>query len=264
MIEKESEWILPENLKKQEERERKAVENGIFDGGGDFGSYYAYFKGINYDFIKPHAVSDDQTAFKYAEHITFLLEKHNLKLEGNVIDIGCAIGTITNGISQFNKNGKTYGLDISEDSIQVAKKKYPNCIFSCQSADNLNNFDNEYFDVIHAKEFYPFTRTNDIQYHFKYLKLFGSKLKPRGFVVLQMVALDKGFCNTYKKLSQELSDIGYSPIKRYPMIPNRFVSLLGKLSYNKFFYPILILTSQILFWIIRRGRFGYLYILTKK
>ena len=35
MIEKDSEWILPENLKKQEELERKKVEDGTFDGKGD-------------------------------------------------------------------------------------------------------------------------------------------------------------------------------------------------------------------------------------
>jgi SAM-dependent methyltransferase len=208
MIEKESKWILPENLRKQEELERKAVDNGTFDGGGDFGSYYAYLKGVNYDLIKPHAVSDEQTAFEYANHINSILEKLDLKVEGNVIDIGCAIGIISNAINQLNKYGRTYGLDISKDSIEVAKKQHPNCIFSSQSADNLDNFDDGYFDVIHVKEFYPFTRTNDIQYHLKYLRLFHSKLKSHGFVILQMVSLDKGFCNTYKTLSKELSVIG--------------------------------------------------------
>ena len=42
-----------------------------------------------------------------------------MKIEGNVIDIGCAIGTISNGINILNKNGKTYGLDISEDAIEA-------------------------------------------------------------------------------------------------------------------------------------------------
>lgn len=264
MIEKESEWILPENLRKQEEFEIKAVENGTFNGRGDFGSYYAYLKGVNYDFIKSHAVSDDQSAFGYAKHINSILEKLDLKVEGNVIDIGCAIGTISNAINQLNKYGRTYGLDISNDSIEVAKKQYPSCIFCCQSADNLDNFDNEYFDVIHAKEFYPFTRTNDIQYHLKYLRLFHSKLKPLGFAILQMVTIDKGLCNTYKTLSKELSDIGYLAIKRKTMIPNRVYKLSGSLSYNKFFYPILLLISQMLYWIFRRGQFSYLYILTKK
>ena len=264
MIEKDSEWILPENLRKQEERERKEVDNGTFDGRGDFGSYYAYFKGINPDFIKPHAVSDDQRVIKYVKQMTYLLQKHDLKIEGNVIDIGCAIGTISNGINILNKNGKTYGLDISKDAIEVAKKKYPNCIFLNQSADNLDNFDNGYFDVIHSREFYPFTRTNDIQYPLKYLKLFHSKLKQHGFLVLQMVALNKGFCNTYQKLSKDLSDIGYVPIRRYTMIPQKFVTLFGKLSYNKLFYPILQLICKMLFVFNKRWQFSYLYILTKK
>ena len=203
MAEKESEWIFPENLKKQEERERKEVENGIFNGGGDFGSYYAYLKGINYDFIKPHGMTNDRIGLEYANHISTILDKVKLKMEGNIIDVGCGIGTITNAISQLNKNGTTHGLDISEDSIEVAREKYPGISFYSQSAEKLDNFPDEYFDVIHAREFYPFTRTNDKNYHLKYLKLFHSKLKPRGFVVLQMCALDKGFCNTYKKISKE-------------------------------------------------------------
>lgn len=264
MIEKESEWILPENLKKQQEHERIEVENGTFDGTGDFGSYYSYLLGINYEFVKPHAVSSDQTALENVIHVSFLLNKNNLKLEGNVIDIGCAIGTITNGINQLNKNGLTYGLDISEDSIKVAFNKYPNCIFHCQSADNLDNFDNRYFDVIHAKEFYPFTRTNDIHYHLKYLRLFHAKLSPQGFLLLHMVALDVGFCNTYKKLSKELSEIGYSSIIRYTMIPNKLFKIFGKYSYNDIFYRIFLLIFQLFFWVTRRGGFNYLYILTKK
>ena len=38
----------------------------------------------------------------------------------------------------------------------------------------------------------------------KYFKLF-AKLKQHGFVVLQMVAMDRGFNNTYKKLLKDLS-----------------------------------------------------------
>ena len=85
MIEKEPEWIFPENLRKQEERERKEVEDGTFDGGGDFGSYYAYYKGINLDFIKPHAYSDDQRAIKYVKNMTYLLQKHDLSFDLSIL-----------------------------------------------------------------------------------------------------------------------------------------------------------------------------------
>ena len=41
MIEKDSEWILPENLKKQEKISRKLIDEGKgdTDHGGDFGAY---------------------------------------------------------------------------------------------------------------------------------------------------------------------------------------------------------------------------------
>lgn len=266
MIEKESEWILPENLKKQEEQQKRDAENGIYDGETDFGSYYAYLNDVNYDYIKLHAISDDQKSFEYVKHISYFLVKRNVTLEGNIIDLGCAVGTITNAIGKLNKDGTTCGLDISEAGIEVARRRYPDCNFYCQSADNLDNFDNECFDVIHAREFYPFTRTNDVHYHLEYLKKFHSKLKPHGFVLLQMVALSKGFCNTWQGISKNLNEIGYAGIHRYEMLPRRVFNLLGRFSCTKLFYPILLFVYPLLHWIVRLkgGTLEYLYILPKK
>ena len=131
MIEKDSEWILPENLRKQEERERKEVDNGTFDGRGDFGSYYAYFKGINLDFIKPHAFSEDSRALKYVKNLQAFVNSKGFSFKGEILDVGCAIWTVTNSMNQLSKGewGVTHGIDISEDGIGVAKQKYPNCIF---------------------------------------------------------------------------------------------------------------------------------------
>lgn len=62
MLEAESEWILPENLRQQEKRETLAVDNGTFLRDGDFGAFYAYRRGLNFDYIKAHAAADDQSA----------------------------------------------------------------------------------------------------------------------------------------------------------------------------------------------------------
>ena len=152
MIEKDSEWILPENLKNQEKKSRKLIDDGksITDHGGDFGSYYAYKKGINSDFIKSHAYTNDKRSLDYVKNLNSFLNSMNLKLDGEIIDIGCAIGTITNAINIINGGG-TYGLDLSEDGIEVARSKYPKCIFYNQSADDLSNFKNETFDIIHCR-----------------------------------------------------------------------------------------------------------------
>ncbi len=258
MVEKDSEWILPENLKKQEKKSRKLIDEGKgnTDHGGDFGSYYAYRKGINHDYIKWHAYSNDHKALAYAKNLQAFIKSMNLKLEGKILDVGCAIGVITNAINILNSGGRTHGIDISEDSIAVAKQKYPNCIFYCQSADDLSNFNNGQFDIIHCKEFYPFTRTNDEQYHMKYLKLFYEKLTRHGFVVLEMVALDKGFYNTYEIYYNQLKNIGYSQVIKDIVIPSTLFKIFGVFSYKKTLYKILKLFTQKI--LKRKGTFFFI------
>jgi ubiquinone/menaquinone biosynthesis C-methylase UbiE len=264
LIEKEAEWILPENLKEQEKVDRARVEQGTFHGEGDFGSYYAYLKGLNYEFINSHAMSNEQQASEYTLHISTILKEFNLQLEGNIIDLGCAIGTITSAINSINKGGIVYGLDISEDAITVAKTKYPNCVFLHRQADELDDLDDEYFDVIHAREFYPFTRTDDGDYQSKYLKLFHSKLKSGGCVVLVLHREEKGFCSTYEKLSSELMDIGFS-ISKKQMVLSRVFKMFGRLSYNKILYPLFLSVSILACWLISPDRYrNYFFVLVKK
>ena len=269
MIDKDSEWIFPENLKKQEKKARKLIDEGKgnTDHGGDFGSYYAYRKGINYDYIKPHACSNDHKALSYAKNLRAFLKSANLRLEGEILDVGCAIGTITNAIDVLSKEkrggGRTHGLDISEDGIEVARQKYQNCIFYEQSADDLSNFDDGSFDIIHCREFYPFTRTNDEKYHMKYLKLFYNKLKPHGFVILTMVSLDNGLVNTYEKLENRLKNIGYSDVKKNMKIPTtQYNKLFGQLLYKRPLYGLLKMVARTILTILRK-RVKYFYILAK-
>ena len=96
-------------------------------------------------------------------NIENFLHTKDLSLEGRILDTGC-VGSITNALDIIkgkNSNvGSTHGIDISEDGIAVAKKNIPNCHFFQQSVDDLSNFENGYFDIIHCREFYPFTRTN--------------------------------------------------------------------------------------------------------
>ena len=143
MIEKDAQWILPENLKKQEEKSRDLIDQGKgdTDHGGDFGAYYAYRKGINLDYIRPHATSDDFRAINYVKSLHAFLESKGLSLKGEILDVGCAIGTITNAINQLSvSEGRVYGIDISKDGIAVAKKNYPDCLFYSQSADKRTRF----------------------------------------------------------------------------------------------------------------------------
>src|SRR6218665_3955221 len=50
------------------------------------------------------------------------LKKYGLKPECNVLEVGCGIGTVSSLILKYLSSGRFVGADISEDSIEQAKK----------------------------------------------------------------------------------------------------------------------------------------------
>lgn len=60
----------------------------------------------------------------HVRHRTILknLKKEGLKPNSNVLEIGCGIGTVTQLIAKYCKNGKVVAADISPKSIEIAKK----------------------------------------------------------------------------------------------------------------------------------------------
>lgn len=229
---KDEKWILPENLIKGETRERELVNSGKIDGRSHISAYYAYKLGIDKNSIKHHAILEDKTDRKYAAVLNLFLKKWNYKLEGNILDVGCGIGTVTNAIREYNPNGRTVGLDICKSAIDVAKERYDECEFYAQSADKLDNFENNYFDIMHSREFYPFTRTDDVDFHLRFLKHFHKKLKPNGVLVLQMVDLEKGFFNTFNKRKRELIDCGYGGFIKEVMFPLKLYGFTNSITYK--------------------------------
>lgn len=261
MTDNKSIWVLPENFRKQEAIERAKIDNGDFNVG-HCGAYYAYKKGINKTLIESHAITDDAYALEYARNVAAFVGKMGTSIKGNVLDAGCGMGFITNAFSNINPGGRTFGLDISEDAIAVAIEKYPDCAFTAQSADALDNFENDFFDVIHSREFYPFTRADDADLHCHFLEAFASKLKPDGVVLLQMIIEPHGLCNTFQCLKDRLSGLGYDRIERRVAVPLRLFERVGPLSYSPFIYWGIALAGNMLER-IRPKRVGYLYFLRK-
>ncbi|MBU0477560.1 class I SAM-dependent methyltransferase [bacterium] len=66
---------------------------------------------------------------------------------GNVLDIGCGDGTFTSYLSKFSKVKKITGVDISQNAISQAKRKYPEIEFKVVSQATLP-FSKESFDFI--------------------------------------------------------------------------------------------------------------------
>ena len=56
----------------------------------------------------------------------------------NILEVGCAFGTIINLISKKINPEKSFGLDISEENINVAKQTYPQISFVTGTLENIN------------------------------------------------------------------------------------------------------------------------------
>lgn len=94
---------------------------------------------------------DENTSTYFSGYAKISCEDITLYLENisynNLLDVGCGTGWLLNKLSS-NHVAKFYGIDISENMLQVAKdKNIPNTKLSLGSADKLPYKDNT-FDVV--------------------------------------------------------------------------------------------------------------------
>lgn len=79
-------------------------------------------------------------------HKEEIIKKVVLREGDSLLDVACGNGYL---IGEFSKKVKVnaFGVDISENMIAVAKKRYPDCTFIVSSSTPLD-FENESMDVI--------------------------------------------------------------------------------------------------------------------
>jgi SAM-dependent methyltransferase len=218
-LEKESEWILVDRLSDSEkqQREKCVLEEG--DKYGDFGSYRSLINnGLTNSMIEVHNAVGLQ-ARDYVELLSKIIQNH-LKHEPMVIaDMGCGAGFITNELRIKFPESRTIGYDISQHAIEYAKTHWLKAEFYCMGIDHKSNFGLK-FDVIHCREFYPFTRTNDIEFALDYLNIFKQNLNPSGIIVLTLAHTEKCILNSIGSLSSNINTLlTYKKI----MLPSRYV-----------------------------------------
>ncbi|WP_435627894.1 class I SAM-dependent methyltransferase [Candidatus Ferrigenium straubiae] len=254
-------WARPEELKKTEEEAIKRAQAGELSSENDYSAYYAYKTGANRDLIKHHAVSEDVLASEYVTNVNALMGMLGVGFRGNVMDLGCAIGIIPEHIRNVSGVEKVTGIDISETGVDVARRDYPKCYFLCQPADELSNITGDSIDVIHGREFYPFTRTNDLDFQINCLKGYLSKLKPGGAVVLSMVCLSKGICTNWIAARSRLLNEGYSVVERRVLIHDAIFRRLGKVCYKQSLNGFLVMMQgMISFALGKKQRYVYIMV----
>lgn len=86
-----------------------------------------------------------------------------IKKSDKVLDLGCGNGRFVNIIKE--KGGEYFGTDVSENLINIAKKKYPNENFQTTQALKLPFSDN-YFDIIYSIAVLHHIPSNDFRLEF--------------------------------------------------------------------------------------------------
>jgi SAM-dependent methyltransferase len=262
MVMEDAAWARPEELKKAEEEAIKRALAGEISFESDYSTFFAYKTGISRELIKRHAVSEDILASVYVGNINSLLGMSGIGFRGTVIDLGCAIGIIPEHIRKISGVKNVTGIDISETGIEVARRDYPQCDFLCQPADDLSNIPAGSVDVIHGREFYPFTRTNDLDFQMNCLKGYLQLLKPGGAVILSMVCLSKGLCTNWKTARNRLVNEGYAVVERRVLIHDAIFRKLGKACYKQPLNTILVMLQSVLSMALRKKQ-RYVYIMTR-
>ena len=121
---------------------------------------------------------------KRHKSIMQLLRRHGLKKHHDVLEIGCGIGTQSGLILDYLQKGSFRGLDISSESVRVAKdrlRKHKHGVF--QTADISEWKTSQKFDVVvlpDVLEHIPMKQHNSI-----FVNLY-SLLKDDGFIFIHI------------------------------------------------------------------------------
>jgi len=130
-----------------------------------------------------------------------LLEKLSSISYETFLDLGCGTGAVLQSILDKDSNKKAYGLDLSENMLQIAKGKLNNrATLILGDSDNLP-FENQFFDVVYC---------NDSFHHYPMPKTVLSEvnrvLKPGGtFIICDcwQPLLSRAIMNAFIKYSNE-------------------------------------------------------------
>lgn len=228
MVEKDSEWIKVDSLlrKEQEVYQAESVSDSV---DSDFLSYKKLNNGNENSSLISNHNAIGETAKFYAKLFksTLIRYKINPKL---IADVGCGAGFLTNEIAKVYPSAEVRGYDISRDAIEYAKKHYRSPLFFSKAISPDTDFEIK-FDVILAKEFYPFTRTNSIDYHLSFINVLLENLSSdNSALYVSLAHTDKCLVNSIEEIEKKLKDKAtvtkvYQPIEKiYRLCPSLYVS----------------------------------------
>lgn len=139
----------------------KCFQTGLFDQYDDERYFINYIKGY-------------KIYIRFFDKIIREIEK--FKKQGNILDIGCGIGILL--LLAKKRNWGEFGIEISKFASDFAKTKLK---LNVLHTDNLNNFPNNFFDVVVVSHVLEHLKDPLI-----ILKEIRNKLKVKGILVISV------------------------------------------------------------------------------
>lgn len=203
---------------------------------------------------------DPEYAFVYSQNLYSHLSRLMPAKPQGILDIGCGPGAISEAFHRL-LDVPVWGIDMSPSAIAYAQKEFPGPDFIKGSADNLGSFDTNSIALVHAREFYPFSRTSDSGLQMRFLNAALPKLVSGGlFCVIQIrdPKADSGIHVNLQALQAHALEAGYKGFGEIVMAPQFFFRRYGRFSQLAPIRWAISVAGQFL-EILKPGRVTYIY-----
>lgn len=216
------EWFHPEELKKSEEDHR--LNKVKPDVNNDFGSYKKMLENghIEKSNIANH---NDIMPKKKIKSIKRICENFFAKPPNKILNIGCGLGFETIALSEIY-NCEITGIDISKDGINYAKKYNSNTKtrYISKAIDKTFLLSKK-FDACYAIEFYPFTRTDNLEFQKEIVSAILKNLNKEAPLIIYHLDLKEDTVNKNIKEISSLLNLKFKIISKFHpkifrLIPN--------------------------------------------
>ncbi|WP_300742988.1 class I SAM-dependent methyltransferase [uncultured Brachyspira sp.] len=99
---------------------------------------------------------EESNWIEYAKHVC--VSVNDIKNKKNILEIGCGAGAFLKAMESFlNKESKIYGIDYSQNLINIAKHVFNAENFNCIEAIDIDKlYNNNYFDFIFSNSAFQY------------------------------------------------------------------------------------------------------------
>lgn len=199
----QNDWWKPKNLEESERKFQKDPQAGSHIGG-DFHSYKALREGssIAKSMIDEHNVTKRLALDCIIRDYVRILKMEKLIKYEKIADLGCGAGFTTAALKRAIPNAEATGFDISRDAIFYAREHNKECNFQKITITHESKLGK--FDIIIAQEFYPFTRTDSLSEHEKWINFIRNNLAEEGIGLIAVTQMNNNSINVnYKELRKK-------------------------------------------------------------